>query len=230
MDQQKTGRFLAQLRREKGITQAQLAEKIGTANKTVSRWETGAYMPDVEMLLILAEFYGVSVNELLSGERLSDGELRQKADDNIGYIVSENKKKYRVLLFSAVIAVIAVMLAFFMLGYGYACAVSIARITLSALLFGSVTSFWFSLAGGALALATLLLYKLILSRFLGVMGLSVMSAAMHNIGQCLACAVFFGHYVLTFYLPILLLVSLITGSLTAVIIHRFLKVKAITKG
>lgn len=128
------------------------------------------------------------------------------------------------------LANIAVMLAFFMLGYGYACAVSIARITLSALLFGSVTSFWFSLAGGALALAALLLYKLILSRFLGVMGLSVMSAAMHNIGQCLACAVFFGHYVLTFYLPILLLVSLITGSLTAVIIHRFLKIKAITKG
>lgn len=112
MDQQKTGRFLAQLRREKGITQAQLAEKIGTANKTVSRWETGAYMPDVGMLLILAEFYGVSVNELLSGERLSDGELRQKADDNIGYVISENKKKYRVLLFSAVMAVIAVMLAF----------------------------------------------------------------------------------------------------------------------
>lgn len=69
MDQVKIGRFLSQLRKEKGLSQETLAEKIGVTNKTISRWETGTYMPDVEMMKILAEFFGVSVDELLSGER-----------------------------------------------------------------------------------------------------------------------------------------------------------------
>ena len=69
MDQIKIGRFLAQLRKEKGLSQEALAEKIGVTNKTISRWETGTYMPDVEMMKILAEFFGVNVDELLSGER-----------------------------------------------------------------------------------------------------------------------------------------------------------------
>ena len=123
------------------------------------------------------------------------------------------------------LANLAVMLAFFMLGYGYAFAVSLCRITLTALLFGTVTSFWFSLAGGLLSLLALIVYKLILCKHCGAVGLSVMCATMHNIGQCLACAVFFGFSVITFYLPILLIISLVTGSLTGVIIHRFLKIK-----
>ncbi len=128
------------------------------------------------------------------------------------------------------LANLAVLFAFFTLGFSYACAVSLCRISLSALLFGSVTSFLFSLAGGVLTLTALLLFKLFLHRFNGIIGLSVLCAAMHNIGQCLVCAAFFGHYVLTFYLPYLLLFSLITGSVTGFLASKYPKLKIFQKG
>ena len=65
------------------MTQEELGEKIGVTNKTVSRWETGTYMPDIEKLMFLSEILGVSINELLCGERLSDNEFRERADENI---------------------------------------------------------------------------------------------------------------------------------------------------
>jgi len=71
MDTVKIGKFLSELRREQELTQEQLAEKLGTSNKTISRWENGNYMPPVEMLMELSKFYGVSINEMLSGKRLS---------------------------------------------------------------------------------------------------------------------------------------------------------------
>ena len=75
MDLIKTSKFLARLRREAGDTQEQLGEKLGVSNKTVSRWETGAYLPPVEMLQAISGLYGVSINELLAGERLEGRRL-----------------------------------------------------------------------------------------------------------------------------------------------------------
>ena len=69
MDQQRVGHFLKALRQEKGLTQAQLAERLGVSNRSVSRWETGANMPDLSLLIQLAEVYGVDVGEILHGER-----------------------------------------------------------------------------------------------------------------------------------------------------------------
>ena len=83
MDQRKIGKFIAALRKEKGLTQEQLGEKLGVTNKTVSRWENGNYMPDVEMLLLLTEEFGVSINELISGERLWAEDFKKAADSNL---------------------------------------------------------------------------------------------------------------------------------------------------
>ena len=69
MDQIKTGKFIAGLSREKGITQEELGSRLGVTNKTVSRWENGNYMPDVETLRLLSKEFGVSMEELLDGER-----------------------------------------------------------------------------------------------------------------------------------------------------------------
>ena len=69
MDQIKTGKCIAGLRREKGITQEELGSRLGVTNKTVSRWENGNYMPDVETLRLLSKEFGVSMEELLDGER-----------------------------------------------------------------------------------------------------------------------------------------------------------------
>ena len=82
MDMLRIGAFLAELRREQGLTQSQLGEELGVTNKTVSRWETGTYLPPAEMLQLLSERYGVTINELLSGKRLSEGEYREKAEEN----------------------------------------------------------------------------------------------------------------------------------------------------
>ena len=83
MDQIKMGKFIAALRKEKSLTQEKLGEKLGVTNKTVSRWENGNYMPDVEMLSLLSEEFGVSINELISGERLAAEDFKKAADSNL---------------------------------------------------------------------------------------------------------------------------------------------------
>lgn len=80
MDQARAGAFIAALRKVAGMTQAQLGERLGVTNKTVSRWECGNYMPDLDTCLALSELFGVTINELLMGQRLSDGEMRQTAN------------------------------------------------------------------------------------------------------------------------------------------------------
>ncbi len=64
MDQTKVGQFLKQLRKEKGITQEEFAEKIGVSGRTVSRWVTGSNMPDISLLVDIADFYEVDVREI----------------------------------------------------------------------------------------------------------------------------------------------------------------------
>ena len=72
MDQIKIGAFLKKLRKEKELTQEQLAEKLNVSGRTVSRWETGSNMPDIGMLVELADFYEVSIPEIIAGERKSE--------------------------------------------------------------------------------------------------------------------------------------------------------------
>ena len=72
------------------LTQEELGESLGVSNKTVSRWETGTYLPPVEMLQQLSDRYGVSINELLSGERLTAESYREKAEENIKSALNES--------------------------------------------------------------------------------------------------------------------------------------------
>lgn len=72
MNQQKVGGFLKQLRKEKQLTQEQLAEQLNVSGRTVSRWETGNNMPEISLLVEIAEFYDVSIPEIIDGERKSE--------------------------------------------------------------------------------------------------------------------------------------------------------------
>lgn len=90
MDMQKIGSFLAELRKSKNLTQDELGEQIGVTNKTVSRWENGNYLPPVEILQMLSKLYNVSINELLSGNRLDDDHYKDNAEE---YIVADLMKK-----------------------------------------------------------------------------------------------------------------------------------------
>ena len=121
------------------------------------------------------------------------------------------------------LASLAVTGAFFLLGLPYAIAVSVGKTLLSSLLFGNVTSLWFSFAGGALVLIILGLYRITRPKSLGCIGLSVICAAMHNVGQCLAASVLFGASVLIYYLPALLFTALATGTVTGLLLYLILK-------
>ncbi len=69
MDQKKFGSFLRELRKEKQLTQEQLAERVGVTSRSVSRWETGSNMPDLSILVELADFYDVDIRDIIDGER-----------------------------------------------------------------------------------------------------------------------------------------------------------------
>lgn len=82
MEQQKIGQFLKELRKEKDITQAQLAEILGVTNRSVSRWENGVNMPDLDLIIQIAEFYSLEVGEILDGERKNDN-MDKKTEETI---------------------------------------------------------------------------------------------------------------------------------------------------
>lgn len=102
MDMQKIGVFLAELRKERNLTQEESGEALGVTNKTVSRWENGNYLPPVEMLQQLSALYGVSINEILSGQKLSTADTyKEKAEANIVTVLNSSEnflgkvKQYR---------------------------------------------------------------------------------------------------------------------------------------
>ena len=107
MDQKKTGYFLKQLRNEKKLTQEQLAEKFQITSRTVSRWETGSNMPDISMLLELADFYEVDIREIIDGERKSENMNKETRDTAVAMAeygrnaVKKGKQKAIGILMSA---------------------------------------------------------------------------------------------------------------------------------
>ncbi len=83
MDQIETGKFIAECRKEKKLTQAQLAEKLNITDRAVSKWKTGKSMPDSSIMLELCQILGITVNELLSGERVNMDSFEKIVDENL---------------------------------------------------------------------------------------------------------------------------------------------------
>ena len=83
MDQEKIGKFILTLRKEKNMTQMELADKLGITDRAISKWENGRGMPDLSLIKPLCEALNISVNELLSGERLDKKEYQDKVEENI---------------------------------------------------------------------------------------------------------------------------------------------------
>ena len=92
MDQTLIGKFIADERKKKGYSQAEFGKKLGVSNKTISKWETGRGFPDISLLLPLCDELEISVNELLSAERLDQEEYEKRAEINMVAIINENKK------------------------------------------------------------------------------------------------------------------------------------------
>jgi len=112
MDQIKTGAFLKELRREKGITQERLAEELGVSGRTISRWETGSNMPDISLLVEIAGFFDVSIPEIIKGERKSDEmkeEEKEIAETMSDYAKTEKEKLVKSIRNMSIIGLIALI-------------------------------------------------------------------------------------------------------------------------
>ena len=118
MNTQDFGKFVAELRKEKGMTQMQLAEKLNVTDKAVSRWETGKNFPDIEIFEDLSKILEVSVSELLEGKRIEKEELILVSEENVVKQIKKNKKhKKRYLIIIAVVTVLAMFSGFFAMSY-----------------------------------------------------------------------------------------------------------------
>ena len=110
MNQIKIGQFLKELRKEKGLTQEQFAEKFYLSRRTVSRWENGNNMPDLDILLALAEFYAVDIREIMDGERKS-GTMNTEQQEMFAKLADYSECKEQLLLRKVIAIVTIGMLA-----------------------------------------------------------------------------------------------------------------------
>ena len=115
MDQIKVGAFLKDLRREKGITQEQLAEELGVSGRTISRWENGNNMPDISLLVEIAEYFDVNIPEIIKGERKSEDmkeEAKEVAETMSDYAKTEKEQLVKSIRNMSLIGLAALLVYF----------------------------------------------------------------------------------------------------------------------
>ena len=117
MNQQATGKFIAQKRKEKNLTQEQLAERIGVSNKTISKWETGKCMPDYSVVKNLCEELEITVAELMDGECAEERSVRAYDDEQIMDLLkrTQDLEKQKNLLYG----VLLIVMGFALLALSY---------------------------------------------------------------------------------------------------------------
>lgn len=140
MNQIDTGKFIASCRKEKGLTQAQLAEKLSITDRAVSKWETGKCMPDSSIMLELCKILDISVNELLSGERIETDNYDEKVNENLIELKRKDKnnmtKNTALAILYTVTMVVGALICFI-------CDVSISgMLTWSLITFSSILFTW----------------------------------------------------------------------------------------
>ena len=111
MDQVKIGKFIAQMRKEQNLTQRGLADKLSISDKTVSKWERGRGLPEVSLMLPLCGALGITVNDLLTGQRVAEADYQTRAEENMMNLMrenAENKKRMALSVICGCVTVIAV--------------------------------------------------------------------------------------------------------------------------
>ena len=111
MDQIKIGKFIAEERKAKKYTQRELADKLSISDKTISKWERGNGFPEVSLLLPLCNELEITVNELLSGERLQAMDYKKKAEENMVNLVKEAQESKKKIIMSAMVSVLVIVAA-----------------------------------------------------------------------------------------------------------------------
>lgn len=122
MNQKKIGSFLKELRKEKGITQEEFAENLNVSGRTVSRWETGVNMPDISLLVDIAEFFNVSIPEIINGERKSEimeKEVKKVAEAMSNYAGAEKSVILKRVKLISIIGLISLVIGLVMEAINY---------------------------------------------------------------------------------------------------------------
>lgn len=120
MSANQIGEFLAALRKARGFTQQEVAEKLGVSNKTVSSWETGASCPDISMLPVLAELYEVTCDEIVKGKRINTVEpekVSQAKRENANKLLQKQKSDITVVYGISIALMLAGILLTSIIGY-----------------------------------------------------------------------------------------------------------------
>lgn len=111
MDQIKIGKFIAEERKAKKYTQRELADKLSISDKTISKWERGNGFPEVSLLLPLCNELEITVNELLSGERLQAMDYKKKAEENMVNLVKEAQENKKKIILSVMVGILTIIAA-----------------------------------------------------------------------------------------------------------------------
>lgn len=189
MNQAEIGKFIAKCRKEKKLTQAQLAEKLNITDRAVSKWETGKSMPDSSIMLELCEILGITVNELLSGEEIDVENYERKADENLIALKrkDENNIKKNVIIsiiFSAVLLIGLIVCAI--------CDIAISGnltwslIPISSIIFTWVISFPIIILGKKGVLGSLISLSIFVIPYLYILSDLINAKAVVSLGAILA--------------------------------------------
>ena len=123
MNQEKIGKFIANLRKEKNMTQQELAKKLGVTDRAISKWENGRGLPDYSLLQDLCDTLSISINELFSGEKLSKGDYKTKAEENMSKLINDNyseKKKINwIIAISVAVVYLSISILFDIWAYSW---------------------------------------------------------------------------------------------------------------
>jgi len=115
MNQEKIGKFILELRREKNMTQQELADKIGVTDRAISKWENGRGLPDLSLMIPLCKELGITINELISGEQIEKEDYQSKLEENIFKTIdytnkkSANKNKIFKIVVGTIITIILII-------------------------------------------------------------------------------------------------------------------------
>lgn len=120
MNQEKIGKFIAKLRKEKNMTQLQLSLKLGVTDRAISKWENGRGMPDLSLMKPLCNELGITINDLLSGEVIDKNNYQEKLEENILNTIDytdekirKNKKTFKTIIICLCLGLLLLILMFF---------------------------------------------------------------------------------------------------------------------
>lgn len=185
MDQIKIGKFIASSRKETGLTQAKLAEMLNITDRAVSKWETGKSLPDSSIMLELCEILGITVNELLSGERIEMEKYEEKVNENLIELKrrDENNINARTVI-SIVFSVIMFtgMLVCCICDFAISKAITWSGISLSSILFAWLIMFPLIFWGKKALKTTLLSTSIFILPFILVISFLTQTPAVLKIG------------------------------------------------